>query len=165
MWISTAYAQGTGIFDQNALVQFLPLILIFVVFYFLLIRPQQRKAKDQKAMLGALRRGDRVVTGGGIIGTVARVDNPDAEEVVVDIAENVRVRVVRSTITTVLAKPDPAAAREAAKQKADLVVLGETLTYVNLGKKFDEIAEPIPGPSTEYFGQLAKKYNIYIVAS
>ena len=53
MWISTAYAQGTGIFDQNALVQFLPLILIFVVFYFLLIRPQQRKAKDQKAMLEA----------------------------------------------------------------------------------------------------------------
>ncbi|HEX3412966.1 MAG TPA: preprotein translocase subunit YajC [Stellaceae bacterium] len=117
MWISTAYAQGTGIFDQNALVQFLPLILIFVVFYFLLIRPQQRKAKDQKTMLDALRRGDRVVTGGGIIGTVARVDNP--EEVVVDIAENVRVRVVRSTITTVLAKPDPAAAREAAKQKTE----------------------------------------------
>lgn len=119
MWISTAYAQGTGIFDQNALVQFLPLILIFVVFYFLLIRPQQRKAKDQKTMLGALRRGDRVVTGGGIIGTVARVDNPEAEEVVVEIAENVRVRVVRSTITTVLAKPDPAAAREAARQKTE----------------------------------------------
>lgn len=117
MWISTAYAQGTGIFDQNALVQFLPLILIFVVFYFLLIRPQQRKAKDQKTMLEALRRGDRVVTGGGIIGTVARVDNP--EEVVVEIAENVRVRVVRSTITSVLAKPDPAAAREAAKQKTE----------------------------------------------
>jgi len=119
MWISTAYAQGTGICDQNALVQFLPLILIFVVFYFLLIRPQQRKAKDQKAMLGALRRGDRVVTGGGIIGTVARVDNPEAEEVVVEIAENVRVRVLRSTITTVLAKPDPAAAREAARQKTE----------------------------------------------
>jgi preprotein translocase subunit YajC len=117
MWISTAYAQGTGIFDQNALVQFLPLILIFVVFYFLLIRPQQRKAKDQKAMLDALRRGDRVVTGGGIIGTVARVDNP--EEVSVDIADNVRVRVLRSTITTVLAKPDPAAAREAAKPKPE----------------------------------------------
>jgi preprotein translocase subunit YajC len=117
MWISTAYAQGTGIFDQNALVQFLPLILIFVVFYFLLIRPQQRKAKDQRTMLDALRRGDRVVTGGGIIGTVARIDNP--EEVVVEIAENVRVRVVRSTITSVLAKPDPAAAREAAKQKTE----------------------------------------------
>jgi preprotein translocase subunit YajC len=117
MWISTAYAQGTGILDQNALIQFLPLVLIFVVFYFLLIRPQQRKAKEQKSMLDALRRGDRVVTGGGIIGTVARVDNP--EEVIVDIAENVRVRVLRSTITTVLAKPDPAAAREAAKQKTE----------------------------------------------
>ena len=117
MLISTAYAQGTGMFDQNALIQFLPLILIFVVFYFLLIRPQQRKAKDHKTMLDALRRGDRVVTGGGIIGTVSRVDS--AEEVTVDIAEGVRVRVLRSTITSVLAKPDPAAAREAAKQKAE----------------------------------------------
>lgn len=117
MLISTAYAQGTGIFDQSALVQFLPLILIFVVFYFLLIRPQQRKAKDHKTMLDALRRGDRVVTGGGIIGTVARVDNP--EEVTVDIADGVRVRVLRSTITSVLAKPDPAAARDAAKQKEE----------------------------------------------
>src|SRR3979490_3577276 len=97
MLISTAYAQGTGVLDQNTLIQFLPLILIFVVFYFLLIRPQQRKAKDHKTMLDALRRGDRVVTGGGIIGTVARADNP--EEVTIDIADNVRVRVVRSTIT------------------------------------------------------------------
>ena len=117
MLISMAYAQGTGMFDQNALVQFLPLILIFVVFYFLLIRPQQRKTKDHKTMLDALRRGDRIVTGGGIIGTVARVDN--AEEVLVDIAEGVRVRVQRSTITSVLAKPDPAAARDAARQKAE----------------------------------------------
>ena len=117
MFISTAYAQGTGIFDQNAVIQFLPLILIFVVFYFLLIRPQQRKAKDQKTMLDALRRGDRVVTGGGIIGTISRADSP--EEVTVDIAEGVRVRVLRSTISSVLAKPDPAAAREAAKQKAE----------------------------------------------
>ena len=118
MLISTAYAQGTGMFDQNALIQFLPLILIFVVFYFLLIRPQQKKAKDHKTMLDALRRGDRVVTGGGIIGTVARVDSP--EEVTVDIADGVRVRVVRSTITNVVAKPDPAAAREAARQKEEV---------------------------------------------
>jgi preprotein translocase subunit YajC len=117
MWISTAYAQGTGMFDQNALIQFLPLILIFVVFYFLLIRPQQRKAKDHKTMLYALRRGDRIVTGGGIIGTVARVDSP--EEVTVDIADGVRVRVLRSTISSVVAKPDPAAAREAAKQREE----------------------------------------------
>jgi preprotein translocase subunit YajC len=118
MLISTAYAQGTGMFDQNALIQFLPLILIFAVFYFLLIRPQQRKAKDHKTMLDALRRGDRIVTGGGIIGTVARVDNP--EEATVEIADGVRVRVLRSTISSVLAKPDPAAAREAAKQKEEV---------------------------------------------
>src|SRR5260370_9772570 len=109
MLISTAYAQGTGItgiFDnQGAMIQFLPLVLIFVVFYFLLIRPQQRKTKDHKTMLDALRRGDRVVTGAGIIGTVSRVHNP--EQLTVDIAEGVRVRVLRSTITSVLAKPSP----------------------------------------------------------
>ena len=66
-------------------------------------------------MLDALRRGDRVVTGGGIVGTVSKVVSP--EEVEVDIAQNVRVRVLRSTISSVLAKPDPAAAREAAKEK------------------------------------------------
>jgi preprotein translocase subunit YajC len=128
MLISAAYAQGTGItgiFDnQSALIQFLPLVLIFVVFYFLLIRPQQRKAKDHKTMLDALRRGDRVVTGGGIIGTVARVENP--EEVTVDIADGVRVRVLRSTISSVLARPDPAAARDAAKQREETRAKAET---------------------------------------
>ena len=115
MLISPAYAQGTGLLDQSALVQFLPLVLIFVVFYFLLIRPQQKKQKDHRTTLEALRRGDRVVTGGGILGTVSKVVSND--EVEVDIASNVRVRVLRSTITSVLAKPDPAAAREAAKEK------------------------------------------------
>ena len=115
MLISPAYAQGTGLFDQSALIQFLPLVLIFVVFYFLLIRPQQKKQKDQRTMLDALRRGDRVVTGGGILGTVSKVVSP--EEVEIDIAPGVRVKVLRSTIASVLAKPDPAAAREAAKEK------------------------------------------------
>lgn len=117
MLISTAYAQGVGgLFDSsNAMVQFLPLVLIFVVFYFMLIRPQQKKQKDHRAMLDTLRRGDRVVTGGGIIGTVNRVASP--EEVEVDIAQGVRVRVLRSTISTVMAKPDPSAAREAANER------------------------------------------------
>ena len=117
MLISTAYAQasGTGLMDQSALIQFLPLILIFVVFYFLLIRPQQKKQKEHRAMIEALRRGDRIVTGGGILGTVNRVVNDS--EVEVDIASGVRVRLVRSTIASVLAKPDPAAAREAAKER------------------------------------------------
>ncbi|HTT79859.1 MAG TPA: preprotein translocase subunit YajC [Stellaceae bacterium] len=118
MLISPAYAQGTGLtgmMDQNTMLQFLPLVLIFVVFYFLLIRPQQTKQKQHKTMLEALRRGDRVVTGGGILATVARVVNPD--EVELDLAPNVRVKVLRSTITSVVSKPDPAAAREAAKDK------------------------------------------------
>jgi preprotein translocase subunit YajC len=115
MLISPAYAQGTGFMDQNALIQFLPLVLIFIVFYFLLIRPQQKKQKDHRAMLDTLRRGDRVVTGGGILATVSRVVNND--EIEVDLAPNVRVRVLKSTISNVLAKPDPAAAREAARDK------------------------------------------------
>ena len=115
MLISPAYAQATGGLDQSALVQFLPLVLIFVVFYFLLIRPQQKKQKEHRTMLDAVRRGDRVVTGGGILGTVSKVISP--EEVEVDLAPNVRVRVLRSTISSVLAKPDPAAAREAAREK------------------------------------------------
>jgi preprotein translocase subunit YajC len=119
MLISPAYAQaaGGGLFDsQSAMIQFLPLVLIFVVFYFLLIRPQQQKQKQQRSMLDALRRGDRVVTGGGIVGTVNRV-TAGSEEIEVDIAQGVRVRVLRSTISSVLAKPDPAAAREAANDR------------------------------------------------
>ena len=119
MLISPAYAQSsglTGLFDnQSALVQFLPLILIFVVFYFLLIRPQQKKQQEHRKTLDGLRRGDRIVTGGGIVGTVSKVVGP--EEVEVDIAQGVRVKVLRSTISSVLAKPDPAATREAAKEK------------------------------------------------
>jgi preprotein translocase subunit YajC len=118
MLISPAFAQGSGLFDsQGAMLQFLPLVLIFVVFYFLLIRPQQKKQREHQSMLQAVRRGDRVVTGGGIIGTVSQVAGND--EVLVDIAEGVRVRVLKSTISSVLSKPDPAAAREAARQKEE----------------------------------------------
>lgn len=108
MFISPAYAQSLGV-STDTLMQFAPLVLIFVVFYFFLIRPQQQKAKDHRNMLGGLRRGDRVVTGGGIIGTVAKVVSDD--EVAVDIAEGLRVRVVRSTISSVLAKTEPVAAK------------------------------------------------------
>ena len=117
MLITPAYAQAGGLFDsQSAMIQFLPLVLIFVVFYFLLIRPQQQKQKQQRSMLDALRRGDRVVTGGGIIGTVNRV-TAGSDEIEVDIAQGVRVRVLRSTISTVVARTDPAAAREAANER------------------------------------------------
>lgn len=94
---------------NNTLVQFLPIILIGVVMWFFLICPQQQKAKEHKNLLSALRRGDRVVTGGGIVGTIAKVVGDD--EVLVDIADNCRVRVLRSTITGVLAKTEPVAAK------------------------------------------------------
>ena len=111
MLIASAYAQtapgadGGGLFG-GGLVSLLPLILIFVVFYFLLIRPQQKKVKDHKAMVAALRRGDRVVTSGGIIGMVTKVIGDT--EAQVEISEGVRVRVVRSTITEVLTRTGPA---------------------------------------------------------
>jgi preprotein translocase subunit YajC len=106
MFVSTAYAQAADGGAAAGLMSFLPLILIFVVFYFLLIRPQQKKLKDHKTMLEAIRRGDRVVTGGGIIGTITKVGADD--ELVVEIAEGVRVRVLRATINMVLAKTEPA---------------------------------------------------------
>jgi len=86
--------------------QFVPLILIFVIMYFLLIRPQQKKLKEHKAMVEALRRGDQVVTQGGLIGKVAKVK--DEGEIEVELAEGVKVRVVRSTIAQVLSKTEPA---------------------------------------------------------
>lgn len=108
MFISTAYAQAAGAPAGGAdmIMQFAPLVLIFIVFYFLLIRPQQKKMKEHKAMLDAVRRGDKVVTGGGIVGTVVRVGTDD--EVTVEIADNVRVRCLRSTISLVLNKGEPA---------------------------------------------------------
>ena len=124
MFISPAYAQGFGFGDPQAMMQFLPLVLIFVVFYFLLIRPQQKRAKEHKVMLTNLRRGDRVVTGGGIIGTVAKVVGDD--EVTVDIADGIRVRVVRSTITTVLARTEPVGGKDKEDAAADEPGTAET---------------------------------------
>jgi len=91
---------------MEAIGQFIPLILIFVIMYFLLIRPQQKKLKDHQAMVAALRRGDQVVTQGGLIGKVSKVK--DEDEIEVDLAEGVRVRVVKSTIAQVLNKTEPA---------------------------------------------------------
>ena len=83
--------------------QFIPLILIFVIFYFFLIRPQQKKAKEHKAMVAALKRGDEVVTSGGIVGKVERILGEDKLDLL--ISENVTVQVVQSTIQNVLNKP------------------------------------------------------------
>ena len=84
--------------------QFIPLILIFVIFYFFLIRPQQKKAKEHKSMVASLKRGDEVVTSGGIVGKVERILGDDKVELL--ISENVTVQVVQSTIQSLLSKPD-----------------------------------------------------------
>ncbi len=86
--------------------QFIPLILIFGIMYFLLIRPQQKKVKQHQAMVTALRRGDQVVTQGGIVGKVVKVK--DDGEIEVEIADGVKVRVIQSTIATVISKTEPA---------------------------------------------------------
>jgi preprotein translocase subunit YajC len=104
MWISPAYAQAAGGGDAGGLISLLPLVLIFVVFYFLLIRPQQKKMKAHKALIEALRRGDRVVTAGGLLGTVTKVVSDT--EIQVEVADGVRVRIVKATIQDVLAKTE-----------------------------------------------------------
>jgi preprotein translocase subunit YajC len=109
MLISPAYAQDASSMLGSA-TSFLPLVLIFAVFYFLLIRPQQQKQKESRAMISAIKRGDRVVTGGGILGTVQRVpmvQDKDGKQVAsneieVEIAPNIRVTVLRETITSVI---------------------------------------------------------------
>ena len=84
--------------------QFVPLILIFVIFYFFLIRPQQKKVKEHKLMVAALKRGDEVVTSGGIVGTVEKILGDDKVDIL--ISENVTVQVVQSTIQGLLSKPN-----------------------------------------------------------
>ena len=107
--IPSAYAQtasgGGAATSADLLQQFAPIIIIVGIFYFLLIRPQQQKQKQLKAQLAEIKRGDNIVTAGGILGTVARVINDD--EVSVEIAEGVRIRVVRATITAVTGRGEP----------------------------------------------------------
>ena len=103
MLISTAYAQAAGAGGGFDLMALAPLVLIFVVFYFLLIRPQQKRAKEHKEMLSKIRRNDRIVTNGGLMGKVAKV-NDDRDEIELDIAENVRVKVRRGMVAEVTSK-------------------------------------------------------------
>src|SRR5215475_5006946 len=122
MFISEALAQTANaaapqgdLFGQ--LGTFAPLVLIFVVFYFLMIRPQQKKQKDHQAMVRAAKRGDRIVTSGGIVGTITKANDAD-NEVEVEIAQGVKVRVVRSAIADLLNRTPEAAkpAKDAAKE-------------------------------------------------
>ena len=108
MFATPAYAQAAGAGAGSAFASFIPLILIFGIMYFLLIRPQQKKMKEHKAMVEALRRGDQVLTQGGIVGKVTKVQEDGSIEV--EIAENVKVKILRHTIVQVMNKTEPAAA-------------------------------------------------------
>ncbi len=119
MLVSPAWAQsgGGGFGGMESL---LPLVLIFVVFYFLLIRPQQKKAKVHREMLGNLRRGDRIVTNGGLVGNVTRV--PNDTELIVEIADGVKVRVMRGMIAESIAKSGPVSSSKSKGKKKEEVV-------------------------------------------
>jgi preprotein translocase subunit YajC len=104
MFISPAYAQSAG-GGSDFLIQLVPILLMFVIFYVLLLRPQQQRQKQLRAMVSNLRRGDIVVTSGGIIGKVTKVR--DENEIEVEIADNTRVRVIKATVAEVRAKGEP----------------------------------------------------------
>jgi preprotein translocase subunit YajC len=106
MFINPAYAQAAGGDTASALTSLIPFVLIFGIMWFLLIRPQQKKMKEHRAMVDTLKRGDQVVTAGGLIGKISKVK--DAHEVEVELAQGVTVRVVRSTISNVVSKTEPA---------------------------------------------------------
>jgi len=112
-FISPAYAQdaaGGGLAGSGVL-QFLPIVLIFGVFYFMMIRPQQQQQKALKAQLAAVKRGDRVLTSGGIVAVVQKARD-GSSEIEVEIAPNVRVTVIRETLTQVITGSTPAAAND-----------------------------------------------------
>lgn len=116
MFVTPAYAQtaaagGEGGFTA-ILVQLAPLFLILVIFYFLLIRPQQQRMKQHQALIAGLKRGDTVVTSGGLIGKIRSVDDNEAR---VELAPNVEVRVIKATISEVRTKSDPAPANDTKK--------------------------------------------------
>jgi preprotein translocase subunit YajC len=107
MFVSPAYAQTAAAAPgtTDLILQFVPLVLIFIIFYFFLIRPQQQKAKQHKAMLDALRRGDQVITAGGLHAKIVRVTDDSVEA---EIAPNVKVKLVKGTISAVVSKTEPA---------------------------------------------------------
>lgn len=107
MFISPAYAQAAQSAGANPLMQLAPLVIIFVIFYFLLIRPQMTARKKHMDMVSNVRRGDVVVTAGGIVGKVTKV--LEGDEIMVELADKIIVKVVKSTLSDVRTKPEPAA--------------------------------------------------------
>ena len=93
--------------DSQTLITFAPLIFIFAIMYFLMIRPQQQRAKQHRAMIENLKRGDTVVTAGGIVGKVTKATNKEDAEITVEIADNVQIKVIKATLSEVRAKGQP----------------------------------------------------------
>ena len=113
MFITPAYAQAGGaVPGPDLIIQFLPFILIFVIMYFLILRPQQKRQKQHQEMVKNVRRGDTVVTNGGLVGKVTKVS--DDEQIEVEIADGVRVRQLRSMLADVRAKGEPVKEESAA---------------------------------------------------
>ena len=113
MLISPAHAQAAApaAGGGDVLMSMMPLVLIFGVFYFLLIRPQQQKAKQHRTMIDSLKRGDQIVTAGGLIGKITKVEGGD-NALTVEIAPNVQVKVVRQTVADQLNKPAPVSSND-----------------------------------------------------
>jgi preprotein translocase subunit YajC len=110
--ITPAYAQGAGGISPDLLYQMLPFVLIFVIMYFLILRPQQKRAKQHQDMVKNVRRGDTLITSGGLVGKVTKV--VDDDQVEIEIADGVRVRQVRSMVADVRAKGEPVKDEKAA---------------------------------------------------
>jgi preprotein translocase subunit YajC len=107
MFVTQAFAQGTNpLGGDNLLVTMLPFVLIFVIMYFLILRPQQKRVKEHAELVKNLRRGDMVVTSGGLVGKVTKV--VDDEQVEIEIADGVRIRQMRQMVSAVRAKTEPA---------------------------------------------------------
>jgi preprotein translocase subunit YajC len=106
MFISPAYAQAAPGGMGEIVNLLVPMLMVFAIFYFFMIRPQQQRAKEHRATIDAIRRGDTVVTSGGIVGKVTKVK--DDGEIEVEIADNTRVRVIKSTVAAVRTKSEPA---------------------------------------------------------
>lgn len=106
MWISPAYAQAANVAQPNPLLQLAPMFFIIIIFYFLIIRPQMTARKNHMEMVSNIKRGDKVVTAGGVVGKVTKV--LEGDEIMVEIADNVAIKVIKSTVGQVGDKTAPA---------------------------------------------------------
>ena len=127
MLISTAYAQAAAAPQQGAFDFLVPLVLIGLVMYFLMIRPQQKKAKQHREMLSKLHRGDKILTSGGIIGVISKAPQDGEAELEIEIAHDVKIKIVRQAIADIITKPEAGAAAKKEESKPQGGLLGRFL--------------------------------------